>query len=227
MKLTLINKKKQAQNIVSFVFKPEKSIAWKAGQYLIYSLPHENEDLRGRMRFMTISSAPFERNIAITTRIEKKPSSFKKALNNLKIGQILQVKGPDGDLYIENPEKNHVFVAGGIGITPFFSILKDLNHKNLPFNINLLYANGNNNFLFKKELEGFRRKHQEFKIYYLISPEKITKKAFLKLGLNFKNTLFFVSGPEKMIDNIEGLVENLGAKPENIRKDYFTGYSNI
>lgn len=226
MKLTLIVKKKQAQNVISFIFKPEKPIAWKAGQYLIYSLKHES-DLRGKMRFMTISSAPFEKNIVVTTRIEKKPSSFKNALNNLKIGQTLETKGPDGDLYIKNPKKTHVFVAGGIGITPFWSILKDLNHKNLPFNIMLLYANKNSNFLFKKAIENFQKKHSEFKIYYLISPQKITKETFLKLDLDFKKTLFFVSGPEKMIDNIEGLVESLGAKSENIRKDYFTGYSSI
>ena len=60
MKLKLIAKKTEKKEIKTFVFEPEKKIKWIAGQYLIYSLPHENPDIRGKMRFFTISASPFE-----------------------------------------------------------------------------------------------------------------------------------------------------------------------
>src|SRR4030042_4868313 len=102
MKLKLIKKIRRVGNIRSFIFKPEKKFVWKAGQYLIAKIEHKKQDLRGDMRFITMSSAPFEKNVMITTRIfGKKASSFKKTLNNLKIGDYIGAKGPDGDLFID------------------------------------------------------------------------------------------------------------------------------
>jgi len=228
MKLTLIKKIKRVGNIKSFIFSPEKKFIWKAGQYLIAKIEHEKQDLRGKMRFITISSAPFEKNVMITTRIfGKKASSFKKTLDDLKIGDEIEIKGPDGDLYIQDFKKQYVFVAGGVGITPFWSILKQLNYEKKIPNIFLLYANKNNNILFKEEIEQISKKFNKLKIIYFISPNKITKESLKKLKLDFKKAIFFISGPEKMIYKIKILLNELGAKDENMKEDYFTGYSKI
>lgn len=227
MKLRLIEKKKEIKDIVSFIFKPEKTFKWRAGQYLIYKVEHDNKDLRGKMRFFTISSSPFEKNLVLTTRIfAKNPSSFKNALSNLKIGSEIEVKGPDGDLFIDDINKNYIFVAGGVGITPFRSIIKHLAHKNLKVKINLLYANKDSIFLFKDELEESALR-LKIKISYFIYPNKITPKDIRDLKPNLKKTIFFISGPEKMIYKIKELLNSLGVKDENIKEDYFTGYSKI
>lgn len=225
MKLTLIDKKTIVANIKSFVFKPEKKINWICGQYFIYFLPHKNEDLRGIMRFFTISSSPFEKHITITTKISKNSSSFKKALDNLKIGEEIQAKGPDGDFVIENLYKNYVFIAGGIGITPFISIIRELNFEKRSAKIVLLYSNKTKGFAFKKELDEISRNNKKLEIRYFVSPKKIVKKVLKDFTKN-KKTVFYISGPDQMVDNISNILEDLEVKDENIRKDYFSGYKS-
>ncbi len=124
MIFTFLKKNKEADGVNTYIFKPETGFKWIAGQYLIYNLAHKKEDKRGKMRFFTISASPFQKYPSITTRINKKTgSSFKKALNQLKTGDEINAKGPDGDFFINDYKKKYIFIAGGIGITPFHSIL--------------------------------------------------------------------------------------------------------
>lgn len=224
MKLTLIEKRKETKDIVTFTFEPEIPIEWVAGQYLIYSLPHNNQDIRGKMRFFTISSAPFQKNPAITTRISKnKGSSFKKALIDLKIGSIIDAKGPDGDFVTDNPNKKHVFLAGGVGITPFASIIKQLNYEKKPINIILFYTS-KNDFAFKEAFDKIQTMYKEFKIYYL--NERINKDILKQKLNNFKDFIFYVSGSDPMVEQVEKLLLQLGVSKENIKTDYFSGYKD-
>lgn len=224
MKLTLIEKRKETKDIVTFIFEPEIPMEWIAGQYLIYSLPHKNQDIRGKMRFFTISSPPFEKNPAITTRISKnKRSSFKNALDNLKIGSIIDAKGLDGDFVVDNSNKKQAFLAGGVGITPFASIIKQLNYEKMPINVNLFYTS-KNDFAFKEAFDKIQKKHKEFKIYYL--NERINKDILKQKLNNFKDFIFYVSGPDPMVEQIEKLLLQLGVKRENIKADYFSGYKD-
>ena len=228
MKLKLLSKRGEISDIKTFVFEPETPISWKAGQYLIYSLPHKNEDLRGKMRFFTISSSPFEKKPSITTRISKnKISSFKKALDNLKIGDMIFAKGPDGDFVVDDAKNKHIFIAGGIGITPFISIIKQLNNDSSPINVTLLYANKNQDIPFRDELEKIVKAHPEFKIRYFISPERIDDNSLKNLIKNFKKPIFYVSGPDPMVEQTEKLLLELGVKKANIKSDYFSGYKAI
>lgn len=227
MQLKLIDKKEELGNIKTFVFKPLEKLIWKAGQYGVYKLPHENPDLRGKMRFITIASAPFEKKVFITTRIEKSPSTFKKTLDNLPLGGEIELRRPDGDMYIESEKKTYVFTAGGIGITPFWSILKQLNFEKKKIKIILLYANKNKDFLFKKALEEFAKNNLNFKICYFISPQRIEKQNYLDLKINLKQSFFFTSGPENMIYQIEDLLKSIGVPRTKMRQDYYTGYKKI
>ncbi len=224
MKLTLIKKIKEVGNIKTFIFKPDKPFKWTAGQYLIYSLPHQKEDLRGRQRFFTISSPPRFKYPTITTRIEKKPSSFKKYLNGLTTGETVNVKGPDGDFIINKNLKNIIFIAGGIGITPFKAILQDLDSKKTSIEITLLYASKKSNILFKNELDEIVRKNKNLNIKYYLSPKKIERKHMEKFIT--KDTIFYVSGPDSMVEEIEKFLLSKGVKEKNIKLDYFSGYKN-
>lgn len=225
MVLKLIKKHKETDSVTSFIFEPEKKIKWAAGQYIVYRLPHENQDLRGKTRFFTISSSPFENYPTITTRIEEKPSSFKNALNNLKIGTKIEAKEPDGDFVIKALSKHHIFIAGGIGITPFMSIIRQLDFDKKDVDITLLYANKNKEIVFKKELDAIAQKHKKLKLNYFISPARIDKKV-LKEFVNNKN-IFYVSGPDPMVEAMLKILDELGVKKENIKDDYFSGYKEI
>lgn len=223
MKLKLIAKKKEIGNVKTFIFKPEAGFSWKAGQYLIYNLEHENKDLRGKMRFFTISSPPFLKTPSITTRIFDKPSSFKKALNKLRIGDSIEAKGPDGDFVINGKSKGYVFIAGGIGITPFYSIIMQLVHEKKDFDILLLYQNKNKNVVFKNELDSLMLK--KFKVEYLI--DKRIDEVKIKSIKRFRSKKFYVSGPDPMVELIENTLDKLGVPKKNQYFDYFSGYKNI
>lgn len=231
MKLKFIAKKQEAEDVWSYIFEGKEQIKWTAGQFLVYFLDHENPDIRGKQRFLTISSAPFEKNIMLTAKIDKENgSTFKKALDKLKIGDFIEAKGPDGDFILSDPNENYVFIAGGIGITPFRSIIADLNHKNLAMNITLLYANKTEEFPFKDEFEKIASNsamQNNFKIHYVVSPKHIDKQTIEQNVENFQKKIFYVSGPEKMVEDFTEMLRGIGIKGENIKQDFFPGYEPI
>jgi len=222
MKLKFVGKRQEAENITTFLFEPEIPVTWEAGQFMIYSLPHENEDIRGRQKFFTISAAPFEKRPRISTRIFDRPSSFKNALNRMKIGDMILAKGPDGDFVIDNVEQNSVFLAGGIGITPYRSIILDLDHQNKPMNITLLFSNKTSAFPFKKELDEVVKKRKDLKIHYL--NKRIDEETIKEHVPNIKSSIFYVSGPDAMVEEMLEVLKSLEIKEENIKSDYFSGY---
>lgn len=233
MKITLNNKKKETPDVTSFIFSSRVPIKWTAGQFLFYTFPHDDTDQRGITRYFTVSSAPFEKHIMLTTRFAKeKSSSFKQKLFKSPIGTEIEVTDPDGDFAIEDlpagrhvPGNKYIFIAGGIGITPYRSILLDLDHKNLPINVTLLYANHDNNFVYKEELEALAAKHPTFKINYFVSPRHIEwKDIYGVLGVQ---PLIYVSGPEPMVESFEKILKKNGVPESRTKFDFFPGYDSI
>lgn len=224
MLLTLIEKRKEAEDVTSFIFKPEISFSWKSGQFLHYTLKHKNYDNRGPDRYFTIASAPFEKVVMITTRFAKDGSSFKKTLKTFQIGDTIEGVAPDGNFTLDDPNQESVFIAGGIGITPFRSILIDLAHRDIPINVTLLYANKTPDFVFKKELEDTAKHNPNLKIHYFVDPKRIDENAIKKTVANLRKKIFYVSGPEPMVESIDELLESLGVPKNHIKNDFFPGY---
>lgn len=228
MELTLIEKRQETLDAVSFFLKPSSPILWTPGQFLIYTLNHINPDNRGKMRFFTISSAPFENHIAISTKIDdKNPSSFKKALSQMQLGGKIEGKGPDGNFILEDVFAEYVFIAGGIGITPFRSIILDLANDKSPINVTLLYANKTADILFKNELEEIAKSNPNFKINYFISPSHITKGSIQEFVPDLKKPLYYISGPNNMAEDLLAVLKGLGIEGKRIKLDYFHGYETI
>lgn len=220
----MIEKRKETEGIITFIFKPEKKLKWEAGQYLIYNINHKTPDSRGKMRFFTISSAPFQKNPSITTRVSKsRGSSFKKALTGLKIGSVIEAKGPDGDFIVKDLNKKYIFIAKGVGITPFISIIRQLDYEKNKINALLLYINKTYDIAFKKELEQIIKNHPEFKIKYLKNLEDI--KIYI-LKNNFSKYYFYVSGASIMVIKTEEFLDKLGVKKNKQKFDYFLGYKD-
>src|SRR5581483_5763976 len=225
MKLKFRERKDEAGDVKSFLFEPVEPLSWKAGQFLVYFLPHEEPDIRGKQRFFTISSAPLENHVMLSTRIfDENRSSFKKTLMNLNSGDEVEIKGQDGDFTLENPNKKFVFIAGGIGITPFRSIILELNHENKPLNITLLYANSSEDFAFKNEFEEIASKNPNFKIHYIVSPKHIDEEVVRTSVENINEPIFYVSGPEPMVESLDGMLKKMGIPEDHIKTDYFPGY---
>jgi len=225
MKLKLAAKKTESPGVVSFIFKPDEPLTWKAGQFLHYVLNHAPTDDRGSDRWFTIASASCERHVRLTTRFAPKQSStFKKALKTLKVGDSIEVADLDGDFIVSDARKQYVFLAGGIGITPFRAILKEAAHAGTPLDATLIYANRVKVAAYKEELETMARHNAKFKIHYLFSPQRIDKDTIKKLVPDLKKPHFYVSGPEPMVEGVGKILQKMGVPKKQIKQDWFPGY---
>ena len=142
----------------------------------------------------------------------------------MSIGGVIEAEGPAGDFVVEDSSHEMVFIAGGIGITPYRSILLDLAHRELPMNVTLLYANRDNDFIFKKELEALAEKHPTFTIHYFVEPNRIDEDEIRENISSTEKPLFYLSGPEPMADALEKMLAQIGVPDEHIKRDYFPGY---
>lgn len=225
MELKLKEIKEEIKGVKTFVFEPQEEFIWVAGQYLHYVLHHRPTDDRGSDRWFTIASAPHEKVIKITTRIdENRSSTFKEELQKLNIGENIEISKLEGDFVVDDPNKELVFIAGGIGITPFYSIIKDLQYKKLPINITLLYGNRDSDVLFQKEFDEIAKENPNFKIHYIIAPEKIDENKIKEFVPDFVNKIFYVSGPEPMVDSFGKIFKEMSLTENQIKQDWFPGY---
>jgi ferredoxin-NADP reductase len=215
-KLTFIEKKHETDDIYTFVFKPDTEINWKAGQYIEYRLGF------GLVKHFTIASAPYEGTINLTTRIFKKHSDFKEKLIKLQSGDKVSTKTPIGDLIINDMNAEYVFIAGGIGITPFRAILWDLHFKNIDPKITLLYANNTDTPAFKKQLDELVNNNNNLHIKYFLNNQRVEAKDIKEYSS--LNTIFLVSGPPVMIEAYRKILKDLSIPKQNILVDSFIGY---
>lgn len=226
MKLQLVRKKTEVPGVESFIFRPEGPLAWKAGQYLHYVLHHEPTDERGSDRWFTAASAPSEGEVRITTRLaaDNKGSSFKAALAALEVGDFIEASEVEGDFTVENPAGEYVFIAGGIGITPFRSILKEADHAGVRLRATLLYANRDEQVPFKDELEAFCKNNSALAVQYIIAPQRVDESLLRKTIPDLAKPVFYISGPEPMVKSLAGVLAGMGVAADRIKLDDFPGY---
>lgn len=235
MKATFDHSQAEADNIRTFFFKPERPVQYTAGQYTELHLPHPKPDDRGTKRWFTLSSSPNNEFLTITTKYagDGKSSSFKKALFNLKPGTELQMADPMGDFVLPKLIQTPlVFVAGGIGVTPFHSILEWLYETMEKRPIKLLYAvRSEDEIVF---VDTFKRAGIEPTIV-VSEPsdawggERGHLSAELILGLEkpSEDTLVYVSGPEKMVQALAKDLSKSGLDKQQIVTDEFPNYDVI
>jgi ferredoxin-NADP reductase len=223
MKLKLTDKRPEIKGVKTFIFEPQEPISWQPGQYLHYVLDHPDPDDRGTERWFTIASAPFEKHIQITTRFDgERESSFKQALDAMKPGDEIEADGPKGSFTLQEGEHHHVFIAGGIGITPYRSMLVQLAHDGKATAIDLMYANRDDNFVFGAELKELQASNPAFHILEFI--DKRIEEPDLEKYLTDKTAVFYLSGPRSMVESYEQLFADRGIDKTAVMTDYFPGY---
>jgi len=227
MYLKLIEKKQEAKDVTTFVFEPyQETLTWKAGQYLHYVLHHRPTDDRGSDRWFTVSSAPYTKHPSITTRFAaEKGSSFKAELQKLEVGGWIEISVAEGDFTVEDPSLNYVFIAGGIGITPFHAILDEANHNGVQINVTLLYSNRTSDVTFKTELDAFAAANPNLHINYITDPERINADTIKKYVPDITTPIFYVSGPKPMVESLATTLEGMGISKEHLKLDDFPGYA--
>jgi ferredoxin-NADP reductase len=227
MLLHLVEKIQETDDVITFVWQPSEPLQWQAGQFMKYTLPHENADDRGESRWFTIAAPPYEAKPRITTRFASDHgSSFKQALRSLEVGATIQAGKPMGDFVEENPDQPFVFVAGGIGITPFRAMLLQLDHDGADIVGHLLYANRNDQIPFQEELETLAAKHANFQIQYFLGDNFLTQEAIKAAAKAYSSPSFYLSGPEPMVGQYKQQLLEDQYSEEAVKTDYFPGYTN-
>lgn len=235
MKAKITQKEEIAQGTLMVTFEIlGQEPQFKAGQYFFLTLPNlMYPDDRGPKRHFSIVSSPNEKGV-LTMATRLSDSGFKKTLQELPIGSEVEV-GPIAGSFILPEDFNQplVLVAGGIGITPFMSILKYVAEEKLPANITLIYSNRNQaSTAFLKEIEEFSKKIPNFKLVLTMTEDehwngekRMVDARFLKeYTSNLKNPQFYVVGPPAMTEAVVGEVKKVGIVDQNIKIEKFTGY---
>lgn len=235
MKLTLVKKNDEAKSTKSFYFETSEEFIYEAGQYIYITLPKlRYEDSRGDTRHFTISSSPTEGNlIRITTRMREE-SGYKKTLDELPIGAVVEGRGPHGSFVFPIINSSlltlNCFLAGGIGITPFRSMIKYNLDKGLGIPIHLIYSNSDSDFIFKNDLIKWQSENDNLKIDYIDTSisghiDSLKIESLIKnWKLEIENCAFSAVGPNAFVNAMEEILEQLEVPEENIKTEKFTGY---
>lgn len=234
--LKLKEKNKIAKDSYEFVFDKNKEFNFSPGQYMEWTTPEYTTDSRGNRRYFTIASSPTENDMKIGIRFNNPSSSFKKYLNGMETGEKVVASQLSGE-FILPKDKNQriVFVAGGIGITPIRSMVKYLLDKKEKRDTVLFYACKSLEEVAYKDLLDQAEKSIGLKTIYLLSegelPKdikairgRLSKDIIEKEVPDYKDRIFYLSGPELMVRAYKRLLLELGIKRNKIVTDYFPGY---
>lgn len=221
-----------AHNITTFWFRPDHEPIHVAGQFIDLTIKHDKPDNRGEKRWFTVSASPSESPlVSITTKFsDANGSTFKQALGSLKVGDQVNISMPMGDFVLPRDKSRPLlFVAGGIGITPFRSIIKSLVDSGEQRDIKLVYAaRSKDEFAFKELFKAYG-----LPVTYIVSqPDKswlgetgtLDANKITQLIPDAKHRLIYMSGPEPMVETLVKDFRSLGFPEHHLVGDYFPNY---
>jgi ferredoxin-NADP reductase len=235
--LKLKEKIQLTPTIYDFVFDTGNTMRFSPGQYLEWTVGHDHVDSRGNRRYFTIASSPTENNISMGVKFYEPASSFKRALIKMRPGDTLLAGQLAGDFLMpKNKKEKLVFIAGGIGITPFRSMLKYLVDKNEKRDVVVIYSNKTpDEFAY---VEVFKEAIEKLGIrsIFTITDEKtagqnwqgevgrVTPEMLKKYIPDYRQRTFYVSGTHSMTSGMEDILGKLGVSKNKIVTDYFPGF---
>ena len=162
--LTLKKRQEIAKGTMAFYFNRPAAFTFKAGQFIDLSLSDLSvSDPQGHTRAFTLASAPSEEHLMVATRLRDTP--FKRMLEEMPLGTTIDIEGPFGQFILpDNDSRTRVFLAGGIGITPFRSMLIEAAHNKLPHRLILMYSNRRpEDAAFLDELQALQQKMPNYR----------------------------------------------------------------
>ncbi|HEX8964942.1 MAG TPA: FAD-binding oxidoreductase [Patescibacteria group bacterium] len=234
--LPLVWKKEIGSNTVVFGFESTKNFSFIPGQYMEWTLPHTHVDNRGNRRYFSLANSPTENEIMLMIKFYDPSSSFKKALLSMQEGQEIVATQVAGDFVLpKDPTTPIVFIAGGIGIAPFRSMIQHIIDNKLTYNIVIIYSNRKADEIAFADL--FQKAEQYgVKTIYTLTDIKnipqnwqgetgyITEKMIQNHIPDYSQRTFYLSGPQLMVEAYEDLLSKLHVPSSQVVKDYFPGY---
>ncbi len=225
--LRLKEKIQLSPDIYDFIFGLDKSFSFIPGQYMEWTLGHKNPDSRGSRRYFTLASSPTENTLRIGVKFYPNGSSWKKSLFNMEPGAEIVADQLSGEFILpKDPSKKLVFIAGGIGVTPYRAMIKSLIDKKERRDIILIYSVKTDTDAVYTDL--FNQASQEIGLKGVlnvsdktgfVTGDKITKEV-----PDYKERIFYLSGSHLMVDGFKKILRDLGVSSNQIKTDYFPGY---
>ncbi len=235
--LKLEERVKVTPTIFDFVFNTDEQFEFKPGQYLEWTLGHYRPDDRGNRRYFTIASSPTEPGIRLGVKFYEPPSTFKKTLAFMRPGDELVASQLSGDFVLPTDiRKKLVFIAGGVGITPFRSMIKYLSDKDEKRDVILLYSNRTADEIAYKNVFDEAAQKIGLKALYAVTDAKANIPDWCHGGVidgrmiaanipDYKERVFYISGPRVMVDAFQSTLKGLGVKRKQIKIDFFPGFA--
>ena len=223
--LTLVGVEQVAGSAYDFVFRPDRAFSFKPGQYMEWTLSHRYPDDRGNRRYFTLASAPSEKNIRLGVKFYDPASTFKRALAAMQVGSTISVSHLSGGFVMpRNTEKKLVFMAGGIGITPFRSMIQHLLDTKEKRDIILFYANkAQADVAYQPLLERAQLELGLRVVYATGSP--VDQALIAREVPDYRERLFYISGPHGMVESFKDTLRVMGVSRFKIKSDFFPGFA--
>jgi ferredoxin-NADP reductase len=232
----LVDRDLVAEGTMAFRFAKPADWTYRAGQFVDITLIDPPEtDAEGDTRGFSISSAPSEDVIMITTRL--RDTAFKRVLRTMPIGTRVKIEGPFGDLRLHNAARPAVVLTGGIGITPFRSILIEIiRNGGLPYPVAVFYANRRpRDAAFLDELAELAAQDPNLSFIPTMSGLDPSEPwdgergridaAMLQRHLDgVADAIYYLTGPPGMIQGLRTMLVDSGVNEDDIRTEEFTGY---
>lgn len=221
-----------------FVFALSHKLAYSPGQYMEWTLSHKSPDDRGNRRYFTLASSPTEDNIRIGVKFHRESSSYKKSLFEATSEKEIVASQLAGDFTLpEDPGRKCVFIAGGIGVTPFRSMVKYLIDNNQKRSITVFYSNKSPRDIVYKDVFDEAQSKLGIKVVYVLTDKSsipqnwqgkvghIDENMIVSEVPDYKERYFYISGPRSMIDTFKAVLKKMGIDNGHIVTDYFPGFA--
>jgi ferredoxin-NADP reductase len=233
----LKDRKEVAEGTMAFRFEKPSGWAFKAGQYLDMTLLDPPEtDSEGTVRSFSIASAPHEETLMVATRM--RDTAFKRVLRTMPFGTAVKIEGPSGDLILQKDlTRAAVFLAGGIGITPFRSIVHWAAKEKLPQRVFLFYSNRRpEDAAFLADLQSLEKDNPKYKLIASMTEMDKSHQPWNgetglidqgMLGRYLKGAaspIYYIAGPPAMVKGLRDMLGKAGMNDSDIRAEEFAGY---
>ena len=236
LNLKLKEKMKRSEDVWDFVFQKNKKFSFLPGQYLEWTLGHDDIDSRGMRRYFTIASSPTEDEILLGVKFYTPPSSFKKSLSGLSSGAVIIASQLAGDFTLpKDKTAKLVFMAGGIGITPFRSMIKYMLDTGEKRDVTVFFSNREaGEIVYKDVLDEAENKLGIRTIYTLTGSDTpgnwqgkrgyVDSKMIMEEVSDWRQRIFYISGSHTMVSAFEKTLLSMGVLNRNIKTDFFPGF---
>jgi ferredoxin-NADP reductase len=232
--LTLERIERAAGDTYDFIFSARGRFAFQPGQYAEWTLGIDHPDNRGNRRYFTVASAPTEAAVRLGVKFYPTASAFKRALGAMIPGDQIYASAAAGSFTLPSDRRTKLaFLAGGIGITPFRSMLQDLLDRDERRPIVVLYGNERHtDVAYRGVLDAAEQRLGVLTVYAVESgatdneyPGVIDAHLVRQAIPDFEERVFYVSGPQAMVEAVRDTLRAMGVPRSRIKLDFFPGFA--